>query len=109
MVFVFTVFQKFDIVFCNPPYIKSKDIKGLQEEVKKEPLNALDGGADGLDYYRILAENSDKFLTDKGILVLEIGAGQSEDIISLFGEKYKNIEFSEDYSGILRIAVLKRG
>lgn len=101
--------KKFDIIFCNPPYIKSDDINALQEEVKKEPLKALDGGADGLDYYRILAQNSDEFLTDKGILVLEIGAGQSEDIISLFGKKYKNIEFSEDYSGILRIAVLKRG
>lgn len=100
--------NKYDVVFCNPPYIKTEDIDGLQEEVKREPLTALDGGADGLDYYRILANESDAFLTENGALVLEIGEGQSEEIKSLFKEKYPNIEFTEDYSGILRIAVLKK-
>ena len=101
--------KKFDLIVSNPPYIKSSDIDSLQPEVKKEPLMALDGGEDGLKYYKIIAEKAQKYLTEKGIIVLEIGINQSKEIEELFSKYYDKIEFQEDYNGISRIAVIKRG
>lgn len=75
---------KFDLIVSNPPYIPSRDIEGLDREVKDfEPRLALDGGEDGLDFYRIIAANADKYLNDGGALMLECGQGQARDIIKM--------------------------
>ena len=95
--------QKFDVIISNPPYIRSKEIKSLQNEIVNfEPILALDGGEDGLDFYRIIADNAKKYLTENGKLLLEVGYDQADEVIKLFGE-YKNAEKIKDYEGIERI------
>ena len=77
--------ERYNIIVCNPPYIPTKTIETLQREVKDfEPRLALDGGKDGLDYYRIIAENANKNLARGGTLIMEVGAGQAQEVASLF-------------------------
>jgi release factor-specific protein-(glutamine-N5) methyltransferase len=77
--------ERYNIIVCNPPYIPSKTIETLQREVKDfEPRLALDGGEDGLDYYRIIAENANKHLARGGILIMEVGEGQAQAVAGLF-------------------------
>lgn len=86
--------EKFDLIVCNPPYVASGDMEGLQSEVKREPAAALDGGADGMDFYRIIAASARGFLMPDGALMLEAGLGQAERIIEMlratgdYGEVY---------------------
>ena len=95
----------FDFILTNPPYIKTCDLVNLQAEVKKEPMLALDGGKDGLKFYRIIAENSYKFLNDNGMIFAEFGIDQSKDIFDIFMQtnKYKDIEIIKDINGLDRI------
>lgn len=96
--------KTFDVILSNPPYIKTEDISLLQNEVKREPTLALDGGDDGLDFYRILAKNSYKFLNKNGKIFMEIGIGQDEDVARLFeNNNYKDITVINDLNGIKRI------
>ena len=77
--------KKFDLIISNPPYIPTKEIDSLQAEVKiYEPRAALDGGLDGLDFYRRIAFEAKNFLNKKGKIILEIGFGQESDIIKIF-------------------------
>jgi release factor glutamine methyltransferase len=77
---------RFDLIVSNPPYIASAEIPGLAREVAAhDPRGALDGGADGLDAYRAIAARAADFLTPGGHLLIEIGAGQAEAVIELFG------------------------
>ena len=101
---------KFDLIYSNPPYIKSKDIENLQIEVKDfEPRLALDGGSDGLHFYRKIIANAKKYLKDVGYLVFEIGFDQARDVENLLlKEDFKNIEVLQDYSGKDRIISGKR-
>ncbi|OGW19932.1 MAG: protein-(glutamine-N5) methyltransferase, release factor-specific [Nitrospirae bacterium GWC2_46_6] len=101
---MFTV-HCFDCIVSNPPYIRKGDIPNLQREVKDhEPLEALDGGEDGLDFYRKIAENAPKFLKENGIIILEIGHDQAEDVNEIaVSYGIKNISFIKDYAGIRRI------
>jgi release factor glutamine methyltransferase len=74
----------FDLIVSNPPYIRSAEIAGLATEVREhDPLSALDGGADGLDAYRALIPQTARLLAPRGVLVVEIGQGQSGDIEAL--------------------------
>ena len=82
---------KFDIIVSNPPYIETEVIKELPKEVKNEPKLALDGGEDGLDFYRILADKSRECLKKDGILAVEIGYNQKEAVMKLF-EQYGFVE-----------------
>ena len=76
---------RFDIIVCNPPYIKSEEIPKLQREVREhEPIIALDGGKDGLDFYRRIAKDVKSYLNKGGMLIMECGEGQANDIIKLF-------------------------
>ncbi len=99
--------EKFDVIISNPPYIKSEDIATLQDEVKNfEPLLALDGGFDGLDFYKTIAQNLTDRLNVGGYLFIEFGIGQAEALKSLF-EVYGEVEIIKDYSDIERIIKLK--
>lgn len=77
--------ERYNIIVSNPPYIPSADVEGLQREVKDyEPRLALDGGEDGLDYYRRIAEDAPKCLARGGMIILEVGDGQATDVAKLF-------------------------
>jgi release factor glutamine methyltransferase len=76
---------KFDLIISNPPYIKTADISGLSPEVREhDPMLALDGGADGLATYRLIASRAGHFLLNGGLVVLEIGHDQCESVTSIF-------------------------
>ena len=93
---------KYNIIVCNPPYIKSGDIAGLQKEVKDfEPLSALDGGEDGLDFYRRLAKDAPRKLAKGGTILMECGAGQAQEIVKLF-KKFDYTMIARDYNGVER-------
>ena len=101
--------EKFDIIVSNPPYIKKEVISTLDKEVQNEPHLALDGGEDGLDFYKIIAENAYKYLNKDGILALEIGYDQKEEVISLLEKvgQYKEIYCKKDLGNNDRIIVCK--
>lgn len=96
--------KKFDIIVSNPPYIPAQDIKGLAKDVQNEPLNALDGGADGLDFYRRITKEAVHYLTEDGLLAFEIGIGQSEAVTALCRAAGLNcVAVRKDYAGIDRM------
>ncbi len=96
---------KCNAIVCNPPYIETDVIPTLDDSVKNyEPKLALDGGKDGLDFYRILADKAYKHLTKKGLLVLEIGYNQGEAVKGLLEDKF-DVEVMKDYGGNDRIVV----
>lgn len=93
---------KFNLIVCNPPYVRRSDIAGLAKEVKDhEPLSALDGGEDGLDFYRRLAAEAPKHLVRGGTLLMECGIGQAQAIVKLFG-KFDYTMVSRDYNDVER-------
>ena len=98
--------RKFDMIVSNPPYIRTNMISILQEEVKKhEPLQALDGGRDGLDFYRIIVAEADKYLKPGGFLMLEIGHDQGEYLRKMLkdSQKYTPAEVIRDLPGKDRV------
>ena len=101
--------DKFDVIASNPPYIKTKVINTLDKEVQNEPHLALDGGEDGLYFYKVIAENAYKYLNKNGILALEIGYDQKEEVINLLEleGKYTDIYCKKDLAGNDRIIVCK--
>jgi len=101
-----------DLVISNPPYVSKKDIETLQPEVKEyEPLQALYGGEDGLDFYRKIIEESPFYLAHDGFLILEIGYDQSDNVVRLLEEEgsYRWIEVKKDLAGIDRIIKARKG
>ena len=97
--------KDFDIIVSNPPYIETDIINGLPEEVKHEPHLALDGGKDGLDFYRIFSEQSPLFLKPSGYLCLEIGYQQKGEVCKLLKNNFKNIKTFQDYGGRDRVVI----
>ena len=100
---------KFDMIISNPPYITSGEIANLAIEVRNEPKIALDGGKDGLKFYRKIIKESPAYLKKDGILIMEIGYNQADAVISIFNNstKFEVIEIIKDYSRINRIVVAK--
>lgn len=101
------IYSKYDVIVSNPPYIESEEIKILPKEVQSEPIIALDGGFDGLDFYRIIANEAYKYLKENGILALEIGYNQKEKVIDLLNKtgKYKDIYCKKDLGGNDRVVI----
>jgi release factor glutamine methyltransferase len=101
----------FDLLVSNPPYISHLDLPALQPEVRDwEPCEALAGGDDGLDFYRWLIEESPSYLRSGGVLVMELGAGQSAEVLRLIRAQRNYIESASvrDYAGHERVAVAYR-
>lgn len=97
------VHGRFNLIVCNPPYIKSGEIPYLQSEVKDyEPRIALDGGDDGLEFYRRLSQEVSRYIARGGMLVLEVGENQAEDVLKLF-PKREYAMIVKDFSGVERI------
>lgn len=101
--------RKFDIIVSNPPYIETDTINNLSIEVQSEPKLALDGGTDGLDFYKIFSLEADKYLNSNGYLLLEIGYNQKEKIIKLLDNgKFTNIDCIKDLEGNNRVIIAKK-
>lgn len=101
--------EQFDVILSNPPYIPSGDIDGLAEEVRREPRIALDGGPDGLKFYRTLGEKAVRFLRPGGLLAAEVGIGQAETVRTFFENGgLTDIEIIPDYGGVDRAVCGKR-
>lgn len=102
------IHEKFDLIVCNPPYISISDAKKLSVEVKDfDPKIALVGGETGDEFYRILFDNLDKFLTKNGVCLIEIGYNQGY-LLDIFKEKYVDCEIFADYNGINRVIKICR-
>lgn len=99
--------HSYDLIITNPPYIPTEEIDGLQAEVSYEPRIALDGGIDGLDFYRRIIKQAGGYLKKQGLLVMEMGFGQKEKIENLFqnSKDFEIIDIIKDYNGIERVIV----
>ena len=102
---------KFDIIVTNPPYIKKEDITYLSKEVQKEPLLALDGGVDGLDFYKKILNQSIDYLKFGSYICMEIGYDQKQDVLKIIQDidKYVDTYSKKDLCGNDRIIVTKVG
>ena len=97
--------RSYDIICANPPYVPTAEIEELEPEVRDhDPLLALDGGADGLDFYRRLAKDAPAHLNEGGKILLEIGCGQGADVIRIFTEAgWREGRVEQDLSGRDRV------
>lgn len=95
----------FDLVVSNPPYIVCWELAGLPEGVRlHDPMRALDGGADGLDPYRVLAPEAMRLLRTGGIAAFEVGAGQAADVAAMLRHAgFDEVAVSEDLAGVMRV------
>lgn len=105
--FDFSPLPECDILLSNPPYINTEEIRTLQKEVLKEPVTALDGGEDGLDFYRIIANRWPGKVKENGYMAFECGENQSEDIIRIFNGKFSQKEVLFDFNNIDRIVTFR--
>ena len=97
---------RYDVIVSNPPYIKTSVIGGLQGEVKDyEPLRALDGGDDGLIFYRRITDIAPMLLKEGGALAYEIGYDQGESVSELMGKSFEDIRVIKDYCGNDRVVI----
>lgn len=99
--------NNFDIIVSNPPYIETNIIKTLSKEVQNEPVIALDGGDDGLKFYKIIAENAMQYINKNGKIFLEIGYNQREKVSNLFKD-YCKVTCIKDLASNDRVLVIER-
>lgn len=98
------IFENLSLITANPPYLTKEDLSALQREVGFEPKMALDGGADGLMFYRLLPALWLNSLNEGGMLAVEIGAGQEKDVCAFFkAAGYREIRQIPDYTGTIRV------
>ena len=97
--------ERFDLIASNPPYIPHIDLAGLQREVRHEPMLALDGGRDGLDFYRRIARGTSAHLNPGGTVCLEVGIGEAEAVQQLLGQFLDCADsgIQRDLNGIPRV------
>ena len=103
--------EKYDIIVSNPPYIKRKEIENLDKEVRREPKIALDGGEDGLDFYKKIIDKGYEYLKYGGYICLEIGYDQKEEVMKIIDDKkqYINTYCKKDIYDNDRVIVVKLG
>lgn len=95
---------KCDLLLCNPPYIRTGEISTLSKEVKKEPKMALDGGTDGLDFYRAITKRADELIKPGGRIMYEIGFDEANEVKEILSQNgFKNIQILKDYGGNDRV------
>ena len=100
--------RKFDFIISNPPYIEKAVIETLDSEVKNyEPIEALDGGEDGLDFYRKIIESAPAYLNGGGTVLFEIGYNQAQSVVGLLEKDFEDFEVIKDYGGLDRVVVAK--
>lgn len=104
------VIGTFDVIVSNPPYIKTEVIAILEQQVQKEPMLALDGGRDGLLFYRKILEQAGDYLKKEGAIFLEIGYDQKEEVINIIQEngQYAEIKTKKDLYGNNRMITAKK-
>lgn len=100
--------QQYDMICCNPPYIPRGELSGLQAEVRREPMLALDGGDDGLDFYRRLIKQAPQHLKVQGHLLLEMGDGQGTRLASMLAFDFNEILIYDDMAGLPRLLAARR-
>jgi release factor glutamine methyltransferase len=101
---------RFDVIVSNPPYIATNEIASLAQEVRDhDPLAALDGGVDGLDAYRAIADGSGDHLAVNGIVAVEIGIGQAPAVEAIFAAcGLQPVARADDLGGVLRALAFRR-
>ena len=99
---------EFDCILSNPPYIETQQISLLDQELSYEPYAALDGGSDGLDFYRVIIREYGKYLREGGLMLLEIGWDQAKAVSAIAAESGYRCEVYKDYSGNDRVAYLTK-
>lgn len=104
---IYKLNNKYDIILSNPPYLTKGEMKEISEFVEKEPSIALYGGRDGLDFYKIIYNNAKNFLNDGGMIAVEIGYTQAQDVIDiiLLHKCYYNIQVVQDINNKDRVVV----
>ena len=105
-----SITKTFDIIVSNPPYIETNVIKNLTKDVRKEPHIALDGGKDGLEFYRVISNEGHKFLKEDGYILVEIGYKQKQSVIKIFGDKsmYEIMASVKDLASNDRVIIVRR-
>ena len=104
----FSTLPRPDVIVSNPPYIEHALLPGLQREVQKEPMTALDGGDDGLAFYRCFASDWMAFLADGGIFAVECGETQADTVAALFMETCAAVEVRNDFNNIPRFVIARK-
>ncbi len=99
-----------DFIVSNPPYVKSKDLVLFPPEIKKEPIWALGGGSDGLNFYKRIVPRASKYLVSGGYLIMEIGDDQGKAIVNLVKEEkqFYPSRLLKDYAGLDRIVLAQK-
>lgn len=102
--------SEFELIVSNPPYIKRAEIGGLSPEIREwEPLTALDGGEDGLWFYRKILSESTDYLTEGGSLIIELGQGEADDVIKIAQDTgLRTMSLLKDYAGVDRVLHLRK-
>lgn len=101
--------KSYELIVSNPPYIATMEIKKLQPEINYEPPIALDGGGDGLDFYKKIIKESPCYLKENGFLIMEMGFKQCQEIKNIFqkSSRFEIIEIIRDYNKIDRVIVAR--
>jgi release factor glutamine methyltransferase len=102
--------ERYDLIVANPPYVREDEINSLAPEVRDfEPRIALAGGVDGLDFYRRIAAGAAEHLAAEGVAIIEVGAGQADDVAAIFrAAGFSDIAIVDDLAGIPRVVKARR-